>query len=134
MNLNYNNAIKIFLGLLLLVTLFHLAILAKIIPYTIAWGGRLTNDYEMYVFESISILVNVFLSWIILMKGNLVNFQFSARIVKIILWFFFVFFILNTIGNILAKTNFEKCFALVTGLFALLTWKILKKQEQATKH
>jgi len=133
MILTYKNTIKLFIGLLLIVTLFHLSIMVKIIPYNIAWGGRLTNDNEMYVFESISIFVNVFLSWILLMKGNFVKFKFSTRIVKIILWLFFVLFILNTVGNIFAKTNFEKYFTLLTGLFAILTWKILKQKATANR-
>lgn len=129
MNLIYNNKIKIFLGLLFLIILFHISIIVKIIPYNIAWGGRLTNDKEMYVFETISIVINVFLSWILLMKGDFVKFKFSTRTIKIILWFFCVLFILNTVGNIFAKTNFEKYFALLTGLFAILIWMILKQKQ-----
>ena len=133
MILIYNNTIKIFIGLLFIITLFHLSIIVKIIPYNIAWGGRLTNDIELYVFESISIFVNVFLSWILLMKGGFVKFKFSTRVVKIILWLFFVLFILNTVGNIFAKTNFEKYFALLTGLSAILIWKILKQKATANR-
>ena len=124
MILIYNNTIKIFIGLLFIITLFHLSIIVKIIPYNIAWGGRLTNDNEMYVFETISILINVFLSWILLMKGNFVKFKFSIKTVNIILWIFFGLFVLNTFGNIFAKTNFEKLFALLTGLSAIFIWKI----------
>ncbi len=130
MNLISNNTIKIFLGLLFLVILFHICIIVKIIPYNIAWGGRLTNDNEMYVFENISILINVFLSWILLMKGNFVKFNFSIKKVNIILWIFFGLFILNTFGNIFAKTNFEKFFALLTGLSAILIWKIIKQKKK----
>lgn len=129
MNLISNKTIKIFLGLLFLVILFHTCIMGKIIPYNIAWGGRLTNDNEMYVFETISILINVFLSWILLMKGNLLKFKFSNKTVTIILWIFFGLFILNTFGNIFAKTNFEKFFALLTGLFAILIWEITKQKK-----
>jgi hypothetical protein len=133
MNFIFNNSIKILLGLLFSVILFHICIISKIIPYNIAWGGRLTNDNEMYVFETISMLINVFLSWILLMKGNFVKFKFSENAVKIILWTFFGLFILNTIGNIFAKTSFEKFFAILTGLSAILIWKILKKEE-TTSH
>lgn len=133
MNLTSNKTIKIFLGLLFLVILFHIYIIVKIIPYNIAWGGRLTNDNEMYVFETISILINVFLSWILLMKGNLLKFKFSNKTVTIILWIFFGLFILNTFGNIFAKTNFEKFFALLTGLFAILIWKIIKQEKTTNR-
>ena len=127
MNFILNNSIKIFLGLLTAVILFHICIIAKIIPYDVAWGGRLTNDTEMYVFETISIFINVFLTWILLMEGNFIKFKFSSKTIHIILWVFFGLFVLNTIGNIFAKTNFEKFFAVLTGLFAILIWNIKQR-------
>jgi hypothetical protein len=119
--------------LLLAVILFHICIILKIIPYDITWGGRLTNDAEMYVFETISILINVFLSWVLLMKGNLVKFKLSNKVVNGILWIFFAIFILNTIGNIFAKTFFEKFFAILTGLSAILIWNILKEKKTTNR-
>ena len=132
MNFILNNSIKIFLGLLTAVILFHICIIAKIIPYDITWGGRLKNDTEMYVFETISIFINVFLFWILLMEGNFIKFKFSSKTIHIILWVFFGLFVLNTIGNIFAKTNFEKFFAVLTGLFAILIWNI--KQRVKTRN
>ncbi len=129
MNTILNDKIKLFLGLLFSVILFHICIILKIIPYNIAWGGNLTNDNEMYVFEAISILVNLFLSWILLMKGGFVNFKFSTQSLNIILWIFFAIFILNTVGNLLAKTLFEKFFAILTGLSAVLLWYILTQKK-----
>jgi hypothetical protein len=133
MNFILNNAIKIFIGLLFAVILFHLCIITKIIPYDITWGGRLKNDSEMYVFETISILINVFLSWVLLMKGNLVKYKFSNQVVNGILWIFFAIFILNTIGNIFAKTFFEKFFAILTGLFTILIWNIIKEKKTTNR-
>lgn len=131
MNFIFNNAIKIFLGLLFLVLLFHICIILKIIPYSIVWGGRLANDNQMYVFESMSILINLFLSWLLLMKGDFVKFKFSNKKINIVLWIFFGLFVLNTIGNIFAKTIFEKLFTVVTGIFAVLIWKIINKKRTA---
>jgi hypothetical protein len=132
MSFIFNNAIKIFLGLLVAIILFHLCIITKIVPYDITWGGRLTNDNEMYIFETVSILVNVFLSWVLLMKGNFVQFKFQTQAVNTILWIFFAIFILNTIGNIFAKTNFERLFAFLTGFFAILLWIIIMKKKTTT--
>jgi hypothetical protein len=126
MMMNKSNFIKAFLGLLSMVVIFHTCIILKVIPYNIAWGGRLTNDKEMYVFEAFSMVMNIFLAWLLLMKGGYVRFTISEKAVNIILWFFFVMFILNTIGNLFAKTNFEKGFTLLTGLSAILIWKIVK--------
>ena len=86
-----NHFIKILSGLLSLVILFHLSILFKIIPYDITWGGRIKNDTEMYVFEAISILLNVCLIWVLFMKGNFVKYRFSGTALNIILWIFLQF-------------------------------------------
>lgn len=129
MNFIFNNSIKIFLGLLILIILFHLCIITKIIPYNITWGGKLTNDTEMYVFETISILINVFLLLVLLMKGNFVQYKFSAQVINTILWIFFAIFILNTIGNVFAKTLLVKQFAFLTGFFSVLLWMIIMKKK-----
>jgi hypothetical protein len=131
--MNFNNTIKIFLVLLFSVIIFHICIIVKIIPYNIAWGGRLTNDNEMYVFESISILINAFLAWLLLMKGDLIEYKFSNKIVNVILWIFFGLFILNTIGNIFAQTLFEKLFSFLTAISAILLWKILLKRKTTNR-
>ena len=127
--MNPKLAIKIMLGLLLLVILFHLCIVVKIIPYDITWGGRLKNDSEMYVFESISIFINLFLFVTLLIKGKYLRELIPIKIVNIILWIFIVIFGLNTIGNILAETILEKFFTILTLAFAVLIWIILRKDK-----
>ena len=122
-----NIAFKASIGLLTLVIIFHGFIIAKIIPYNIAWGGRLENDSQMYVFESISILINGFLITVLFLKANYRKHSFSEKILNGILRFFQMLFILNTIGNLLAKTSFEKYFALLTAILAIFIWIILKR-------
>jgi len=124
--MNINTQIKILLGLLFSVILFHICIIVKIIPYNIIWGGRIRKDIAMYKFETISIVLNLFLSWVLLMKGEFVQFKFPNTTVNRFLWIFFALFILNTVGNFFAKTNFEKLFALLTGLSAILIWNIIR--------
>ena len=127
--MNPRLAIKIMLWLFAVVTIFHLCIVVKIIPYEISWGGRLKSNSEMYIFESISILINLFLIFVLLIKGKYLTEIIPMKIVNFSLWIFFVLFGLNTIGNILAKTNFEKYFTLLTLASAILIWIILKKSK-----
>ena len=47
------------------------------------------------------------------------------KFINITLWIFLVLFVLNTIGNILAKTNLEKFFTLWTLTSVILIWIIL---------
>lgn len=128
-------AIKIMLWLITIVTLFHLAILIKIIPYEITWGGRLKNDSEMHVFETISILINIFLGLVVMIKGERLPAFIPMKVVNIILWVFLIIFGLNTIGNIFAKTLIEKGLAIVTLFFSYLIFTILRnaRNEHTTK-
>ncbi len=117
-------AINIMLVIVAMLTLFHLSILLQIIPYEIVWGGRLQTVSEMYAFESVSLVLNLLFGWLLLMKGNYSKQVLPQKVVSIGLWLFFVLFALSTVGNILAKTNLEKTFALVTLLLCFLIWKV----------
>jgi hypothetical protein len=103
---------------------FHLLILVRLIPYEITWGGNLKTVEEMYVFETLSILINLFFVFILLQKGEYIRYVMGRKTVNIILWIFFVLFTLNTIGNLFAETNFEKYFTLLTLLSSVLIWLI----------
>ena len=129
-----NPKIIILLWITAAVTLFHLAILTKIIPYEITWGGKLNNDAEMYLFESISILINLFLGFVLLVKGEYVSKLIPTMGVNIILWVFLFIFGLNTIGNIFAETHFENSLSLLTLIYSYLIWKILKKSKKDLDH
>ena len=122
-------AIKIMLWLITLITLFHLAILIKIIPCEITWGGRLKNETEMYVFETISILINIFLGLVVMIKGEQLPTFIPMKVVNIILWAFLILFGLNTVGNIFAETLIEKSLAIVTLFFSYLIFTILMKRK-----
>lgn len=128
--LTSRKALNMIIVLLLAISLFHISIIAKLIPYSIAWGGRLQSDSEMYVFESVSLLVNFFLLFILLIKANYLKVKLSNSIVRIVLWVFVVLFTLNTIGNLFAKTLIEKCFTIVTAIMALLIFIVLKDKEK----
>jgi len=123
-----NTPKKIYISTLLLisalVTVFHALILLRVIPFEITWGGKLKTVEEMYVFETLSILINLFFVFILLQKGEYIRYVMGRKTVNIILWIFFVLFTLNTIGNLFAETNFEKYFTLLTLLSSVLIWLI----------
>lgn len=132
--MNSKTGIKIMLWLLVTVMLFHISIILQIIPYEITWGGRLKNDAEMYVFESISIVINLLLFSLLLIKGHYIREFIPIRIVNIILWIFLVLFGLNTVGNLFANTYFEKSFSLLTLASVVLILIILKKDKKQVNH
>ncbi|MFY0645119.1 MAG: hypothetical protein JXR19_11710 [Bacteroidia bacterium] len=124
--MNSKTALRILLLIVGLTTVFHICILLKIIPYEITWGGRLKTDSEMYAFESVSLLINLFFGLVLLIKGEFIKALIPMRAVNVILWIFLALFALNTLGNAIAKTNFERYFTIVTLLTAILIWIVLK--------
>ena len=127
MTLDTKKMIKALIIIYSIITVFHSCILLKIIPYHITWGGRLQNDQEMYVFETTSIAINLFLIWILLMKGDFVKYKFPVKVIHVILWIFVVVFALNTVGNLFAKTLLEKSFTLLTLGSALAIGFVLRR-------
>lgn len=127
MILDTKKILKILIVIYSIIIVFHSCILLKIIPYEITWGGRLQNDQEMYVFETASIAINLFLIWILLMKGDFVTYKFPVKVIHVILWIFVVVFTLNTVGNIFAKTFLEKGFAVMTLGSALAIGFVLRR-------
>lgn len=117
------------IAILTAVLLFHFSVLLQIIDFTKVWGGRLKDTQQMYVFETISICLNLFLLFIILQKVNYVKQIFSIKLINIILWVFVFIFALNTIGNLFATNIVEKILGTVLTLVSgYLCWVIVKKQ------
>ena len=124
--MNPKLAIKLMLWLIGVIILLHSAILMKIIPYNTTWGGRIENNIEMYVFEIMSILINLFLVVLLLLRGRYLSFFIPMKVVNILLWVFLFLFGINTLGNIFAETTFEKSLSLLTLIFTYLVWVTLK--------
>jgi len=117
------------IGLLSLVLVFHLAVITQLIPYTIVWAGKLRTVNEMYVFEAVSIAINIFIITVLLLKGYYIKHGIWNTVLNIMLWLFLALFALNTVGNLMAETLFEKLvFTPLTLLAALLIWIIVRKK------
>ena len=125
--MNPKLAIKLMLWLIGAVILLHLAILVKIVPYEVTWGGRLENDAEMYVFEVVSVLTNLFIAVLLLVKGKHLSSFIPMKVVNILLWAFLFIFGMNSLGNMFAETLFEMSLSLLTFSFTYLILVILKK-------
>lgn len=123
-------ACSIMIVLLIMVLLFHLLVLTHLIDFKNNWGGRLSNDNEMYLFESISFFLNAFLLFNILQKAGYIKQYFSAKFIDIILWIFVLIFGVNTVGNLFANNLFEKILGtILTFAFAYLCFAIVRKKK-----
>lgn len=87
---------------------FHVLVVAKVIPYTIVWGGRLKSDREMLRFELVSISINCFFLFTILVQANAVAMDFPKSAMTVILWTMTALFALNTVGNVFSKNKLEQ--------------------------
>lgn len=98
---------------------FHGLVLVKIVPYKIVWGSRLKTDADMYKFEVVSLILNLFFLVIILLKMKIIGFDFPENVLNYIIWGMAALFLLNTIGNLLSKNSLEK--KIFTPITILLT-------------
>jgi hypothetical protein len=107
------------------VIIFHFLVLTQVIPFEVVWAGRLKSLEEMYVFETISIVINIILIFIVLTKMKRNASGDRATLINIVLWLFVVVFTLNTVGNLTAATTLETYIATpLTFILAVLCWRV----------
>lgn len=118
-------AVNAMMVLLSLVLGFHLLVLARVIPYTIVWAGKLESVAQMQVFEAVSIGINAFTLFIVGTKGGYGWAGTPRWLVDGALWVFTILFALNTVGNLFAQTSFETIvFTPLTLVSALLCLRL----------
>ncbi|MEX2233097.1 MAG: hypothetical protein WD824_13125 [Cyclobacteriaceae bacterium] len=107
--------------MLSLVIIFHLLILSGIIPYSIAWGGRLKSTDDMITFEAISIILNILMIAIVAQHSGFLHFRINETISRIGVWAMVLLFALNTVGNLLSVNETERIiFTPVTLILSVL--------------
>lgn len=123
MNITARKVAKIgLISIFSLTLIFHLLVLTGIIPYSIVWGGRITNQSQMVVFEAVSIVINAFFLLVILLKSGFFKVQLPEKITNGILWVMVIVFLLNTVGNLLSVNSLEKTiFTPITLLLAVFS-------------
>lgn len=110
--------------ILSLIIIFHILVLTSIIPYDIVWGGRITSQQQMIPLVLASTLLNAVFLLIILVYCGIWKVNISNRILKISIWAMMFFFLLNTLGNLMSESNFEKWVFAPTTL--ILSWSLLQ--------
>ncbi len=123
-------ALRTLLTLFPLIIAFHVSVMAGVIPFTVVWAGKIHSTQEMYIFEAVSIVINLLLVTVLLLKAQYVKNNVPDRLLNNILWLFLILFVANTIGNLLAKTSFEKyVFTPVSLLSAVMIWLVVRKEK-----
>lgn len=127
--IDFNVATLASLFILGILALFHMAILMGIVlfhyvPIEFLWGGQMKTVTQLVNFEIVSLLTTVIFIFLLLIRSKWINIPKLTGIASIAMWVVFVLFLLNTIGNRLSETTFERAFAIVSGVLALLFLRI----------
>ncbi|UAM99066.1 hypothetical protein K8354_04375 [Polaribacter litorisediminis] len=127
--IDFNVATLASLFILGILALFHIAILMGIVlfdyvPIEFLWGGQMKTVTQLVNFEIVSLLTTVIFIFLLLIRSKWINLPKLLGVTRIVMWMVFVLFLLNTIGNGLSKTTFERAFAIISGVLALLFLRI----------
>jgi len=115
-------AARVLLGINLFVIIFHFAALSGVVPREYVWGGRLQTQEELYVFELISLSVNLVFGVLILWRAGMVQSFVPLGVVRFLLWVFVAVFLLTTVGNLFSQSLVEMIFGSIgTATLAVLT-------------
>ncbi len=103
-----------------LLAIFHVLVLAGIVPADIVWGGR-TGDStaNILTLEIFALVTTMLFGAIVAAKMGYILAGRFARVITIGLWILFGYMLLNTVGNLAASTTTEKLFAPLTIILAL---------------
>jgi len=116
------------------VILFHFLVVAGIIPSDIVWGGNTANKSELYTMEAVSIALNCFMLSVILVYAGIIKLAVNRKIIIGFIWIMFLLFLLNTVGNLLAKNSLETyIFTPVTFILSIFCLRIATAELTRTK-
>lgn len=105
--------------------LFHLLVLIGVVPDTIIWGGRITDRQKLIVMETVSLIMIVLVGVLSFVHGRMITAGNGSMVLRIVMWVFAALFLANTVGNLFAKTAFERfAFTPVTAVLTFLTLRL----------
>jgi hypothetical protein len=113
------------LALMGAVVLFHLLVIVGVFPKTIVWGGRITDPQQVIRMEVVSILILLVAAAVFVFRCRSVATGAPSLLWAIATWALVGLFAINTVGNLFARTPFER-FAMtpLTLLLALLALRL----------
>ena len=112
------------------ILIFHFLIFTEQIPYDKVWAGKLNSVEEMKSYEIFSILLNVFMLVVLIIKYKQLERKERNKIIDIFIWIFAIFFALNTLGNLFAQSLIELILgSLLTLISSILCFIIVKNRK-----
>lgn len=121
-------AAKILIVFFSLVSVFHLLVLAGVVPYNAVWAGRIKTAQEMYVYEAVSLLLNIAMMAVVLQRAGYIKAWLPQKVLYIVLWVFCSLFTLNTVGNLFAPNIYERILGTAGTLLAAVLCGVLARK------
>lgn len=104
----YQTAANLLIAMLAASICYHIAIFFGAVPFEHVWGGQLKTYKEMLVMETVSITTNLLLIWFVAQAAGYAKRVFNHKIIRLWLWLMVAVFFLNSVGNLLAISDFER--------------------------
>ena len=119
-------AAKLLIVVFILLAIFHVLILFEVLPADIVWGGHINDSStNLIAYELIALFIILLFIMIVAAKINDIKQNKSRTLVNIGAWIIFVYFILNTLGNIASAVSVENLiFAPITILLTILSYRL----------
>lgn len=89
------------------VIVFHLMVIADVIPDDIVWGGGARDRNTTIMLEVVSIIINIGILTVTLNDAGTLKLGISRNTTRVIFWVLFGLFMLNTVGNLFSESKWE---------------------------
>ncbi len=108
---------------------FHLVIIVGAgilseIPIHLVWGGKLKTRSRLVAFEAVALVVTTGFLVLTLIHSGMLSLPLVAPLSGYAMWGLSGFFALNTLGNLLARTTFEKSLSVATAVLSVATLRL----------
>ncbi len=124
----FKTAYMVFIAISCVALVYHILIVTQIISYANAWGGRLTSVHAMYLFETFSIISQLFFILVGILKFKQGVGKRLQTILSFLLYIMSGLLALNTIGNILSLRSFEAiAFTPITLLGSICAFRLARE-------
>lgn len=115
--------------------IFHIVLLIgagilDLIPINIIWGGRLETKQQLIELEIVALLVLLLCLFLTLIKTGHIKVAKLSSVSHYSMWFFFAYFLLNTVGNLASKTSFEKSMSAFTILLSICALRLALERKK----
>lgn len=118
-------AARVLLGIGAAALALHVGVLAQLVPPHVVWGGRAAGSPSIVLLESIALALTAAFMAVVAMRVGVLRQRISTSTIARVFKGLTAFFVLNTVGNLLALSLLESClFAPLTLVCALACYRL----------